>query len=131
MASPPPSKRPVFFEPLKTALPITALVSITHRLSGLALVLALPVVLMGLSCSLTSPATFLLLQQRLTSCPLTRFFVFGVLTAWIFHAFAGVRHLLMDAHFFEQLPAARLTAQAVVVFSTAVISFIGGWLLWV
>lgn len=124
-------KRPVFFEPLKTSLPLPALISITHRLSGLALVFFVPIALMTLSYSLLNEQNFLFVQHRLHVCPFAKAFAIITLCAWIFHALAGVRHLLMDIHLFDSLPAARASAVMTFVIAGIVSLFIGGAILWV
>lgn len=124
-------KRPVFFEPLKTSLPLPALISITHRLSGLALIFFVPLALMTLSYSLLSEQNFLFVQHRLHVCPFAKAFAIITLTAWIFHALAGVRHLLMDIHLFDNLPAARFSAAITFIIATLVSLLITGAILWV
>lgn len=107
-----------------------ALVSIAHRLSGLALVFVLPLCLMVLSYSLTSEEAFFFVQRRLHVCWMAKTFAWGSVSAWIFHALAGVRHLLMDLHLFESLPWARRTAVAIIGLGIALSLLFWGFL-WV
>lgn len=123
-------RRPVFLEPLKIALPIGALTSITHRLSGLFLIFALPLVLIVLNYSLQSSENFLFIQKRLQICWIAQTFAWGTVSAWIFHSLAGVRHLLMDCHLFDSLRSARRTGFAV-FFVSVVLSMVFGKILWV
>ncbi|MAZ44935.1 MAG: succinate dehydrogenase, cytochrome b556 subunit [Legionellales bacterium] len=94
------NKQPVNMDLRTIRLPITAIVSIGHRLSGLLTFLMIPFLLQLLSCSLDSEASYLHLASYMDS------FVFkGVVWVAIlglgYHLIAGVRHLLMDLHIGE------------------------------
>ena len=106
------AQRPVFLNPLQTKLPVTATVSLAHRISGALLVLALPFSVAALERSLSDPAAY----ERLAGVfahPLVRLLL--VLAAWAVthHIAAGVRHLLFDAGVGTDYAASRSSAWAV------------------
>ncbi|GAA4409685.1 succinate dehydrogenase, cytochrome b556 subunit [Quisquiliibacterium transsilvanicum] len=101
--------RPVFLDLRRIGLPIGAIASLLHRVSGILLVLALPPAALWFERSLASAAAFESSRAALGSWP-GRFAL--VLLAWALahHVLAGVRHLLMDSGVGARLPAARRSA---------------------
>jgi succinate dehydrogenase / fumarate reductase cytochrome b subunit len=93
-------------------LPVPALVSILHRVSGFLLFLILPLVLWVLQQSLLSPAGF---QQilELAAHPLSKLLLLGLGWAFLHHFLAGLRHLAMDMRWGVELAHARLTSKLV------------------
>lgn len=105
-----------------------AVVSIGHRISGVILFLFIPFMLYLLHQSIISPTTFLNLQQTLANSFWMKFWVWVLLSATLFHLFAGIRHLLMDLGFGESLNAGRRSAYAVFFLSVITIILTGVWL---
>jgi len=101
--------RPVFFHLLQLHLPVTALVSIAHRLSGILLFLALAPGLWLLERSLADADGFAAAQHILDSWPMH---LAGALLLWalIHHLLAGLRLLLIDAELGVGRRAARRSA---------------------
>ncbi|MEZ2299290.1 succinate dehydrogenase, cytochrome b556 subunit [Variovorax sp. RCC_210] len=92
----PGGARPVFLGPLNVHLPVTATVSLGHRIPGLILVLALPLLILALAASL-GPAV-----DRGGWLPLLKSIggrICRLVLVWSLahHTTAGVRHLLFDA----------------------------------
>ncbi len=87
--------RPVFLALNKMRFPATALVSICHRISGVLMFLTLPVLLFFWQASLHNAAGFVSIKS-LISTGFMGVFVWLVLSAWLFHILAGLRHILMD-----------------------------------
>ncbi len=118
---PSPSARPRFLHLLQIRQPVTALVSITHRISGVLLFLALPVAVWLLHLSLRSEGDFRSVQAWLAT-PAAR--LAGVLLLWaiLHHFFAGLRFLLLDVDVGLSLKAARASAFA--VFAVVAILFV-------
>lgn len=104
-----PRQRPVFFHLLQLHLPLTALVSIVHRLTGLLLFLALAPAIWLLERSLTDAAGYAQVQQLLQAWPLR---LLGLLLLWALahHLLAGLRLLLIDAEIGVERNAARRSA---------------------
>ena len=119
-------KRPVNLDLTTIKFPVSALTSITHRISGIALFVALPILLWMLDRSLASPESFAELKDLLTT-PLAKLVVWGILAALIYHLAAGVKHLLMDLGIGETLEGGRRGAIAVVAVSVVLIILAGVW----
>lgn len=107
-----PNKRPVFFHLLQLQLPVTALVSIAHRVSGILLFLALPALIWLLDRSLSDADGFAVVAHLLDGWPL-RLAALVLLWALAHHLLAGLRLLLIDAEIGVERQAARRTAWAV------------------
>jgi succinate dehydrogenase / fumarate reductase cytochrome b subunit len=97
-------------------LPVSGWVSIVHRVTGVLLVLVLPVALYLLQQSLASAEAFDRLVTWFTG-PLAR--VVLLLFAWLFiqHLLSGIRHLLLDLDIGIERDAARASAAGVFVVS--------------
>jgi len=87
--------RPKFINLLQIRMPMTAWVSIGHRLSGVLLVLSIPFWLYLFDLSLVSEAGFAQSIALLHS-PLVLFFVLIIFWSISHHLFAGIRFLLLD-----------------------------------
>ena len=120
------NQRPVNLEISTIKLPITAIVSILHRMSGVVLFAGVAVLLWLLDASLASEEQFVALQEALTR-PLWQFIIWAVLAALAYHLVAGVRHLIMDCGIGESLQGGRLGAVIVVVLSLVLIVLAGVW----
>jgi succinate dehydrogenase / fumarate reductase cytochrome b subunit len=120
-------QRPKNLNLLTIRFPLPAIVSILHRISGVILFLFIPLMLWGLSLSLSSSQSFDDLHLFLSS-PVIKFFIWGLLSAFIYHFFAGIRHLLMDIHVGDELKSGRLSAKLTMVVSVVFIILAGVWL---
>lgn len=121
------SKRPVFIDLNVTHLPIPAIASLLHRISGVLLFLAIPFFLCALDKSVQTPFSFANLQATLSQTS-TKLFVWAIGAALIYHAFAGIRHLIMDMGFFGHLPAARMSAKILFLSVILAILLFSFWL---
>ena len=104
-------------------LPVTGLVSILHRVSGLLLFLLLPVLLYLLELSLGSPAGYARAEAMLASWPV-QLLCGVVMLLFAHHLLAGIRVLLIDMGWGESLAAARRSAW-LVLFGVAVVLLVG------
>ena len=111
--------RPINLNLFSIKWPITALVSIAHRISGIVLFLATALLLYLLDLSLGSETGFRQAGE-LILMPGASFVIWLVLAALIYHTIAGCRHLLMDIGIGESWRAGKTAAWLV-----AVLSFIG------
>lgn len=121
------NNRPVNLDLGTLKYPPMAIVSILHRISGLILFLLLPMILYFFSLSLQSAESFDKLQTMII-CPYTKVALWAFCSALIVHLLAGIRHILMDCGFGEQLIAGRRSAVAVIFLSTILIALLGVWL---
>ena len=103
--------RPVYIDLRKIKLPISALISITHRLSGIyVFFITLPLMLALIYFSTESEDSFNDLSLFLKDYK----FILGLIVLsfcilW-YHILSGVRHLIMDAHIGESLIASKYSA---------------------
>ncbi|EKD73839.1 MAG: hypothetical protein ACD_45C00179G0002 [uncultured bacterium] len=112
---------------LTIRLPLPAIVSILHRLSGLVLFLLIPLMLWGLRSSLTAEGfdafRHALLDDR------TKFLIWLLLIPLVYHIAAGIRHLLSDIRIGNSRRGGQVSA--VIVFSVVlVVMLLIGILLW-
>ena len=103
--------RPVYIDLRKINLPVSALISITHRLSGMYIFfITLPLMLALIYFSTESEDAFNELSLFLKNYK----FILGLIVLsfcilW-YHILSGVRHLIMDAHIGESLLASKYSA---------------------
>src|SRR3989338_7329464 len=105
-------------------LPLPGFVSILHRVSGLLLFLALPLLLLMLQYSLRSIETYTQLMIMLAH-PLAKLMLLGLLWAFLHHFCAGLRYLAIDLHHVRDLARARNSSKAVMVVSLALTVLLG------
>jgi succinate dehydrogenase / fumarate reductase cytochrome b subunit len=112
--------RPVFFDLYRIRFPVTALVSLGHRISGVVLALAIPATVWLLALSLRGPDAFERAALALRGAGAKALLV---VAAWALahHALAGIRHLALDLHIGTSLPAARTSAIVVFVLEAAIV----------
>lgn len=103
------TKRPKYLNLFKIRQPVMAVVSIFHRVSGVFLFLAIPVLIYWLALSIRSAEDYAAASAFFDS-PWAR--LIGLVLAWALahHFFTGIRYLLMDISIGEDLPAARISA---------------------
>ncbi|HIF9333211.1 TPA: succinate dehydrogenase cytochrome b556 subunit [Photobacterium damselae] len=120
--------RPVNLDLQTIRFPITAIASILHRVSGVITFVAIAILLWLLNISLSSPAGFTSASQIVDGF-LMKFILWGILTALFYHLVLGIRHLVMDLGFGEEMSAG--IASAKVGFAvTAVLSLIAVVIVW-
>ncbi len=117
--------RPFYLNLIQIRLPIGGWTSILHRVSGVALSLATPLLLYGLMLSLRSPADFDTVIAFLGG-GLGRLLQLGLIWAILHHFFAGLRHLGFDVGWGEGKERARLTAWLVLI-SAVVLALLLTW----
>lgn len=101
--------RPVFLNLLRIHFPVTAVVSILHRVSGLLMVLSLPVLIYLLRLSLQGPAGYDQARALVTG-PAAQCVGFVLVWALAHHLLAGLRFLLLDVEIGVTKKTARLSA---------------------
>ena len=121
-----PRRLLVFLNLAQIRFPIGAIASIAHRVSGVLMFIALPVLAALLDASLRSEAGFASVRGLLSS-PLA-LVVSGVL-AWalVHHVLAGIRHLLMDVGIGGELERARASARLVLLAAPALALLLLVW----
>lgn len=109
-------------------MPVGAVASIAHRLSGVLLFLCIPVAAFLLELSLRGPDGYARAAQLLATLPLR---LLLLILAWAFahHLLAGVRFLLIDLDIGVGKEAARASALAVNL-AAPLLALLLLWRLW-
>jgi succinate dehydrogenase / fumarate reductase cytochrome b subunit len=121
-------RRPVFLNLLRIQLPVGALTSITHRISGVILVLGIPLGAYVLDMSLRNAESLSRVSALFGELP-ARAVVVVFVWSLAHHMLAGVRHLLSDIDIGSRLSAARRSAWLVNVSGLAIAAFAAAALL--
>ena len=121
-------KRPKNLDLTTINLPLPGKVSILHRVSGAGLFLCLPLLLWLFSASVGSPETFNTFRSALSSLP-AKVVIAGLIWAYVHHACAGIRFLLLDMHVGIEKEAARKSAAVVFAVSIPLTLVLWGVLL--
>jgi len=103
------TKRPKYLNLFKIRQPVMAVVSIFHRVSGVFLFLAIPVLIYWLALSVRSAEDYAAASTFFAS-PWVQLISLVLAWALAHHFFTGIRYLLMDISIGEHLPAARISA---------------------
>ncbi len=109
-------------------MPVGALTSITHRVTGIFLALGVPFGIYLLGLSLDGPQSYARVTGLFDN---VAFRAAAIFFAWVLahHMLAGIRHLLSDVDIGSQLPAARRSAWVVNLGGIAVAALALGVLL--
>jgi succinate dehydrogenase / fumarate reductase cytochrome b subunit len=105
-------RRPIFFNLMQIQMPVSALTSITHRVTGIFLAISVPFGIYLLDLSLQGPQSY---AQVISLFDKLAFRAAAIFFVWVLthHLLAGIRHLLSDIDIGSQLPAARRSAWVV------------------
>ena len=112
-------RSPVFLNLLQIQMPVGALTSITHRVSGVLLAISIPFAIYLLELSLEGPRGFARVAELL-GLWFVKFSAIVLVWSLAHHLLAGIRHLMSDIDVGSQLPAARRSAWLVNVCGVAV-----------
>lgn len=102
-------KRPVYLNLLKIRLPVMGVVSILHRVSGVFLVLLLPVLLYFFDLSLNDAEAFATWRALLGGW-FGKLLILGIVWLFVQHFYSGIRHLLLDLDVLVTREQSRATA---------------------
>lgn len=121
-------RRPVFFNLMRIQMPVGALTSITHRVTGIFLAISVPFSIHLLDLSLEGPRSY---AQVISLFDKLAFRAAAIVFVWALahHLLAGIRHLLSDVDIGSELPAARRNAWVVNLGGIAVALLAAGTLL--
>ena len=118
-------KRPVFLNLWQIRFPVTAVMSIMHRLTGVLLFIAIPFFIYALQISLESEVGFQAIAEYFDSFIIKSGII---LLVWslLHHLLAGVRYLLLDVDLGIERQQAKLTAWIVIISALVLlIGFVG------
>lgn len=119
--------RPVFLNLLRIRQPVTAVLSILHRVSGVAMILSLPGLVYLLNLSLSNQAGFATVAGLLGSPAMK---ALAVLFCWAIthHILAGIRFMFLDFDVGLERATARQTAWLVHVCTAIVTVLAAAWI---
>jgi succinate dehydrogenase / fumarate reductase cytochrome b subunit len=120
-------KRPKNLDFSTLRLPLPAITSILHRVSGVLIFAGVAVLLWLFSESLSSSEGFARVDSWL-SMPITKLLIWAILSGLLYHLIAGIKHLVMDLGIGETLSGAQTGARLVVALSIIAIVMSGVWL---
>ena len=107
------TKRPLSPHLQVYRLPLVALLSITHRITGVALAGGAVLLALWLGSAAYGPTVYNTVNDAVGSIP-GKVVLFGFSAAFYFHLSNGIRHLFWDAGKGFELPTARATSRWVV-----------------
>lgn len=119
-------QRPVNLDISTIKLPLAALASITHRISGVVVFVGIALLLYLFDLSLTDAEGFAEVQA-LGANPLFKFIIWALLSALAYHMVAGVKHLVLDLGIGETKEGGPLAAKLVIAVSAVLIVLLGVW----
>ncbi|RNF51029.1 succinate dehydrogenase, cytochrome b556 subunit [Marinomonas hwangdonensis] len=121
-------KRPVNLDLSTISMPVTAIVSILHRITGIILFVGLAFLFYAFDLSLESQEGFDTVVNAFQTNFLVKFVIWGVVSALLYHFVAGVKHLFMDMGYFEELESGRKAAIANLAIAFVLIVLAGVWI---
>lgn len=112
------SIKPVYINLFKIQLPLSALLSITHRVSGMLIFFfVLPVSAFIFNLLFQSSDSFALFMDSYNTSIFIRTFVLFNILVFEYHVIAGIRHMLMDFHLIsETLSSSNTSAMVALIF---------------
>ena len=120
-------KRPVNLDLGTMKFPPMAIASVLHRVSGVILFILLPVMICFLGQSVQSEEAFNQLKMKLAE-PHYKIVLWAFSAALVYHIFAGIRHMIMDLGFGEDLSTGRISSILVLVLGIISTIFLGIWI---
>ncbi|WAJ71284.1 succinate dehydrogenase cytochrome b556 subunit [Catenovulum adriaticum] len=121
-------QRPVNLELTTISFPASAIASILHRISGVIMFFAMGILMWLLAKSLSSPSGFDMVSQW-SDTFFAKFIYWGILTALAYHLIGGVRHIIQDMGYWEELESGQ--SSAIISFAlTLILSVLAGVWLW-
>jgi succinate dehydrogenase / fumarate reductase cytochrome b subunit len=117
--------RPVFLELWRIRLPVPGVVSILHRISGVLMVLSIPVFTALFAQALSGPEGFAASAAFLVH-PLVQLALLVLAWGLVHHLFAGIRYLVIDLGWGVDRLAARRTAWTALYAALAVTLVVAG-----
>jgi len=120
-------QRPVYLSLTEFRFPVTAIASIAHRITGMALFVGIAYLLWLLDLALDSQAGFAEAGSALQA-PFAKLVLWGVLVMLLYHLLAGIKHLLLDFHIGDSFEAASVSAYLVFVLTVVLAALTGVWI---
>ena len=107
------NRRPVFLDITRIDLPVTAVISITHRITGVLFFILMPLLVYLFDLSLSGPQGYDTVSDVLDHWA-ARLLIVILLWGFAHHFLAGIRYLLIDMDVGVGRESSRVTAWCVV-----------------
>jgi succinate dehydrogenase / fumarate reductase cytochrome b subunit len=120
-------KRPVNLDLTSFNFPLPAIISILHRITGVAMFIGVAFLLWALDRSLSGPAGFNQVTQILEGF-FAKLIAWSIVSALLYHLVAGIKHLLMDLGIGETLESGVRNARLTLIISAVLILIAGVWI---
>ncbi|GBL03248.1 succinate dehydrogenase, cytochrome b556 subunit [Glaciecola sp. KUL10] len=121
-------QRPVNLDLTTIKLPPAGRASILHRVTGVAMFFALLFVIYAWAISISSEEGFNSVIQAMDAW-YGKIILIGTVSALLYHIIGGIRHVIMDMGYWEELESGTLSAN-IAIGSWIVISIALGVILW-
>lgn len=120
-------QRPVNLDLTSISMPASAKASILHRITGVALFFALIFVIVAWGISLQSAGGFELAKSLMQGV-IGKVIVIGTLAVLSYHIIGGIRHLIMDMGYWEELESGNLSATLSIAIWLVTVILAGVWI---
>ena len=114
----------------KFSWPITAIASITHRISAVIIWVGLGLLLTGIYYATQSPETFDQLAKLITKHFIGQFVVWGLLTAFGYYCMGTIKHLIQDMGYCEDFSSGKVISWIAIGLGV-LLSILAGIYVWV
>ncbi|UAA40770.1 succinate dehydrogenase, cytochrome b556 subunit [Paraneptunicella aestuarii] len=121
-------QRPVNLQLNTISFPPSAISSILHRVTGVAMFFALLFVICAWAMSLTSAEGFATVQELMNGF-IGKVIAIGTVSALTYHLLAGLRHVVMDFGHWEEIESGNNSAKVTIVL-WVIITIVIGVVLW-
>ncbi|MBY4678225.1 succinate dehydrogenase, cytochrome b556 subunit [Marinobacterium arenosum] len=121
-------KRPVNLDLRTIKQPLPAISSILHRVTGVVMYFGAVFMLYALGLSLESQQGFNEAVEMLETSFFAKLIAWGLVSALLYHFFAGIKHLVMDFGYCEELESGQLAAKVTMGVSVVAILLAGVWI---
>jgi len=121
-------QRPVNLQLNTISFPPAAIVSILHRVTGVAMFFALIFVIWAWAVSVNSLEGFDQIKELMNGA-FGKFIAIGTSSALIYHILGGVRHAIMDMGHWEELESGNTSAK-IIIGLWIVLTIVVGVALW-
>ncbi|MBU2882153.1 succinate dehydrogenase, cytochrome b556 subunit [Psychrosphaera sp. B3R10] len=120
-------QRPVNLDLTTISMPASAKASILHRVTGVALFFALIFVIVVWAISLQSAQGFETAQELINGV-IGKIITIGTLAVLSYHVIGGIRHLIMDMGYWEELESGNISAKVSIALWIVTVVLAGVWI---
>ena len=121
-------QRPVNLQLNTISFPPTAIVSILHRISGVGMFVGMVFVIWAWATALQSSEDFAMVQGIMEGV-IGKIIAIGTVSLLIFHVVVGIRHVIMDMGYWEELESGNASAKASIAL-WAILTVLAGVAIW-